>query len=409
MFLGGCSFLDQVSSRSKSDDDDEDEEEIEETEEEEETEETEETEESQETEASTETEPTETEVTETSKAPVEYEKFSDGFPKAYLPVIDKCLYHLSGNVAEDDVYLMPGFDEYTQYYSFTDTMTDPWDQFLYALVDLNEDGAPEFVAVQPQGYSPDSYVVAALFTIVNGEAVEVIESYARDSYFLTSDLELVECGSGGAAYSIWKKYKLNDVGGLDFVEGYFTDYEEFDESGAPVADSDIVWYKILDGYNYSSTENSEFYCDIDGFDKTIDEYVFEGDELVPFGHAEHRYEVIIEDAKFDEAKAACEAMGGHLVAIETEEEAAVIQKIMSYYYADEKLLFTGAEDGVWPNGEKVGKFLFPEGKIIREGYLGTQISGEDGSFHLVSMSSDPMGEEYYYSGFIGYICEFEPS
>ena len=239
--------------------------------------------------------------------------------------------------------------------------------------------------------------------------IDEMEFEKVSSYFLTSDLELVECGSGGAAYSIWKKYKLNDVGGLDFVEGYFTDYEEFDESGAPVADSDIVWYKILDGYNYSSTENSEFYCDIDGFDKTIDEYVFEGDELVPFGHAEHRYEVIIEDAKFDEAKAACEAMGGHLVAIETEEEAAVVQKIMSYYYADEKLLFTGAEDGVWPNGEKVGKFLFPEGKIIREGYLGTQISGEDGSFHLVSMSSDPMGEEYYYSGFIGYICEFEPS
>ena len=412
MFLGGCSFMDAIRERADRDDDDDEVEETEEDEEEEEeSEETSDTSETEETSETTETtEITEETVVENTKPAVTVETFSDNFPKAYLPVIDECLYHISGNVAEDDMFTVTGIDEYVMYYTYGSDMEDPLGHFGYALVDLNEDTVPELLVLENDEYSEIfEQAIIECYTIKDNEAVCLFDGVARDRYYLADDLSVIEIGSGGAAYSIWCRFRLDENGDLQKDEAYFTDFSVFDDDGNADINSEVVWYESNDG-NYSAYNGDcTFYCKMEDFNPEITPYVFEGDEIVPFGYAEHRDEVIIDDLKYDEAKAACEERGGHLVAIETEKEAAVVQKIMAYNYADEKMLFTGADDGLWPNGEKVGKFLFPEGKVIREGYLGATVSGMDGSLILVSMSSDPMGEEYYYSGFIGYICEFEPS
>ena len=61
----------------------------------------------------------------------------------------------------------------------------------------------------------------------NDEAVQIVDGWARNRYYLLEDNTLYNEGSGGAAYTVWGTYKVSEDGlSLQAMDTYFTDFQD---------------------------------------------------------------------------------------------------------------------------------------------------------------------------------------
>ena len=117
----------------------------------------------------------------------------------------------------------------------------------------------------------------------------------------------------------------------------------------------------------------------------------------------HRYKVFEDDLSWHEARDRCEAMGGHLVCIETEKEQQFIADL-----ADGRYLYLGATDEakedtwVWVNASPFTYTAWMGGQPNNWGddehYLATYDDGE-----WVDVAAE--GDGFWMP--IGYICEWD--
>lgn len=134
--------------------------------------------------------------------------------------------------------------------------------------------------------------------------------------------------------------------------------------------------------------------------------------------SEPRYTVFVEDVTWEEARASCEAMGGHLATVENEEQ---LQTIIAM--AEEKgasFVWLGAyrgADGEWyyVTGEKMSYFAWDEGEPSAqdadgtpEDYLLLWYRQREGTWTYNDMRNDPISViPATYSGKTAYICQFD--
>ena len=109
----------------------------------------------------------------------------------------------------------------------------------YSLQDIDMNGVDELIIAADE---PDTYPVPrilAIYTVENGNAVQLADGWYRNRYFLLEDGRLVNEGSGGAAYSVISLQKINNAGtGLDTIEHYFTE-PIMDANGVSTG---VAWY-----------------------------------------------------------------------------------------------------------------------------------------------------------------------
>lgn len=118
----------------------------------------------------------------------------------------------------------------------------------YALQDINGDGIQELIIA---GINDDTYseiVIFDLYTLENGQPVQLACTRARSRYFLRSDGSILNEGSNGAGNSI---FVINRLYGstLTPVESAMTWYEGSERDGC---------YHQTDGYNYEPRDYDEY-------------------------------------------------------------------------------------------------------------------------------------------------------
>ena len=107
----------------------------------------------------------------------------------------------------------------------------------YLLKDLNDDGVPELLIgeisaagkyEQENGVSYSGSIVQAVYTLADGEALNILEGWGRNRYDWTDDGHFFNRASSGAAHYILADYKLSKDGrGLD-CKGYWFTYDQED-------------------------------------------------------------------------------------------------------------------------------------------------------------------------------------
>jgi len=118
----------------------------------------------------------------------------------------------------------------------------------YALLDLNSDGTAELIIA---GIGTDSFsngMIYDLYTLVNGQPVQLACSQARSRYYLRADGSVLNEGSNGAGNSI---YVVNRVYGSSLVpvESVMTWFMGEENDG---------YYHQTDGYNYEPRDYDEY-------------------------------------------------------------------------------------------------------------------------------------------------------
>lgn len=140
----------------------------------------------------------------------------------------------------------------------------------------------------------------------------------------------------------------------------------------------------------------------------------------------HRYEVFDESLTWQEAKAKCEEMGGHLVTIDSQEENDFVAKLISN---KEKNLYwigcyldTQTDEWYWVDGSKLGyeNWAYKEpndsegnemfGHMFRFDYDQYDAGGDDhnaGEWNDLANSGEAATSGGYILSKIGYVCEWE--
>lgn len=115
----------------------------------------------------------------------------------------------------------------------------------YALLDINGDGTAELIIA---GYGGSDNMIYDLYTLVDGQPVQIACSRARSRYYMRSDGSILNEGSNGAGNSI---FVINRVYGSSLVpvESAMTWFEGGERDG---------YYHQTDGYNYEPREYDEY-------------------------------------------------------------------------------------------------------------------------------------------------------
>lgn len=142
------------------------------------------------------------------------------------------------------------------------------------------------------------------------------------------------------------------------------------------------------------------------------------EEPTPTPTPEPRFTVIVDDVTWEEAKANCEAMGGHLATVNSQEQfdmltAMAAEKGASFVWLGS---YRGA-DGVWYHvtGEEVEFFKWDSGEPsvqdadgTPESYLLLWYRANAGYWSYNDMRNDPISVlPRTYSGKTAYICQFD--
>lgn len=346
--------------------------------------------ESEKTEATTEeSEVTTEETTEETTTETSADKSVDDskLPGLYASALDEILYHLSGNLAEEDAYSYIGIDEVAinGYYSENNVM----DKVGYIFRDLNEDGTKELLVLDKSEYNDGyGYMVLAIFYLDNNTPKILTEGWARNQLYLLNDNTFLNYGSSGFAYQTISVFRYNEDLEQDMLYSFFTDYEDPDDR-----ESIIRWYekKGDEVIDHGPIEAYDPEYEVADFDK-IEDYT-------PFSRLPHKYQAVVRDCTYKEATEFCEAMGGHLVTIKNPQEAAIVTALVSMnsefgsFFVDPSC---ADRDFLW-------KY---DADQSYDTYM-VSISGEDGSLFIMQTSDDPVGENKDMSGFIGFICEID--
>lgn len=308
-------------------------------------------------------------------------------PGLYASALDEILYHLSGNLAEEDAYSYIGIDEVAinGYYSENNVM----DKVGYIFRDLNEDGTKELLVLDKSEYNDGyGYMVLAIFYLDNNTPKILTEGWARNQLYLLNDNTFLNYGSSGFAYQTISVFRYNEDLEQDMLYSFFTDYEDPDDR-----ESIIRWYekKGDEVIDHGPIEAYDPEYEVADFNKIED--------FKPFSMLPHKYQAVVKDCTYEEAAALCEAMGGHLVTIKNPQEAAIVTALVSMnsefgsFFVDPSC---ADRDFLW-------KY---DADQSYDSYM-VSISGEDGSLYIMQTSDDPVGENKDMSGFIGFICEID--
>ena len=124
----------------------------------------------------------------------------------------------------------------------------------YALEDLDGNGIPELMVagIDPE-YDPGP-VLFELYTLENGEPVQLLISWARSRNYLLPDGRIYNEGSGGAASSGFVLFRVNGTA-LEFLEGWWSS-NSADYSGETM-------------YHTTSDEGSPGFGNYDDYDSTM--------------------------------------------------------------------------------------------------------------------------------------------
>lgn len=105
------------------------------------------------------------------------------------------------------------------------------DKYGFVLKDLNSDGIHELIILHEDYFSGNrDTFITAIYTLVNGQPVRVLESWTRNRHYICSDGSVYNEGSNGASYSV---YYILELVGPQFIvrEGILSgDYEEHGET-----------------------------------------------------------------------------------------------------------------------------------------------------------------------------------
>lgn len=88
-------------------------------------------------------------------------------------------------------------------------LVNPYDFLGYALQDLDGNGVQELILASDGYNSNYPNVIYEIYTLVNGNAVCVTKSAARERYFMCYDATFLMEGSSGAMYSSWVTYTFS--------------------------------------------------------------------------------------------------------------------------------------------------------------------------------------------------------
>ena len=138
----------------------------------------------------------------------------------------------------------------------------------YALQDLDGNGVDELIIAGVNDGSYTDIVIFDLYTLENGQPVQLATSRARSRYFLRSDGSVLNEGSNGAGNSIFVVNRLYGSQ-LTPIESAFTWFMDSERDGN---------YHQTDGYSYEPREYDE-YLDDEQFMRLIS--YWEGSIVVP--------------------------------------------------------------------------------------------------------------------------------
>ena len=130
---------------------------------------------------------------------------------------------------------------------------------------------------------------------------------------------------------------------------------------------------------------------------------------------ESTYQVFIEDISWTDARAKCEALGGHLVVISDEAEFAKVVELARNSGVNKFWIGCHRVDGtlVWETTEEVSYYPWASGEPsyfdsydgVSENYV--MLWYADGWVYNDNRNDPVADYPGAYSGTIGYICEFE--
>ena len=118
----------------------------------------------------------------------------------------------------------------------------------YALQDINGDGVQELIIAGINDETYTEIVIFDLYTLENGQPVQLACTRARSRYFLRSDGSILNEGSNGAGNSIFVINRLYGSS-LTPIESAMTWYEGSERDGC---------YHQTDGYNYEPRDYDEY-------------------------------------------------------------------------------------------------------------------------------------------------------
>jgi len=118
----------------------------------------------------------------------------------------------------------------------------------YALQDINGDGVQELIIAGINDEAYTEIVIFDLYTLENGQPVQLACTRARSRYFLRSDGSILNEGSNGAGNSIFVINRLYGSS-LTPIESAMTWYEGSERDGC---------YHQTDGYNYEPRDYDEY-------------------------------------------------------------------------------------------------------------------------------------------------------
>lgn len=181
-------------------------------------------------------------------------------PGAYNSVIEKYKKAMEDGVSSYGEAYEHGVSEWISSY----------DHVGYALVNLDDNDIPEIVigGIDPK-YDIDYYsgpVVFEIYTLSGDEPVSLLNSEARNRYYLIHDNKIINSGSSGASATCILAFRVAEDH-LNFIEGLAT-YNSKDNSGQTVYHT-TNWR--------SDSYSGRLYGDFDNYDYTVSV-----DQLWPF-------------------------------------------------------------------------------------------------------------------------------
>lgn len=164
----------------------------------------------------------------------------------YKPVLDMFYESISCKWTNCDTYGYEDLDDPDSacYIFWHYEKSRTLDEVGYTLIDINNDQQPElFVSMLDIGADGSFY---NMYTLIDGEIVQVISAGERDGYQLAEDLSINNYGSSGAGYSQTVNYRLGDDGKL-----YINQAVVFDG----YQDSENPWFYADEDFTYENKED----------------------------------------------------------------------------------------------------------------------------------------------------------
>lgn len=174
---------------------------------------------------------------------------SDAMPDAYTEILDKALCiivdYSTGYTIEDGelgiVQSIEGFET-----------SENLERIGYACLDIDDNGTDELIIAEKGTDSGDS--ILAVYTLKNDRAVLIMEGYARSRYYYLGDSLFYQEGSGGASFTYFGVYEIEDDGITISTKEYcFSGFK--DESDV---DSYGWFYNTTGEYSVEASEELNF-------------------------------------------------------------------------------------------------------------------------------------------------------